>query len=61
MGKILQKCTKCNQYTMRKKICPFCGAPTANPRPIKFSLEDKYGIYRRRIKRRMMGLKDNNQ
>ncbi|MHC1590680.1 MAG: nucleolar RNA-binding Nop10p family protein [Candidatus Helarchaeales archaeon] len=49
VGKILRKCTKCHEYTMRKETCPYCGAPTMNPRPMKFSLDDKLGTYRRRL------------
>ena len=42
------KC-RCGQYTMLKQ-CPACKAPTATPRPPKWSPEDKYGKYRRQAK-----------
>jgi len=45
MKKIL-KCSKCSKYTM-KEICPDCKTKTINPKPAKYSIEDKYGKYRR--------------
>lgn len=42
------KC-KCGQYTMQNQ-CPKCGSPAENPRPPKWSPEDKYGEYRRKAK-----------
>ena len=44
------KCEKCSRYTMKKE-CPKCGASTVSTRPPKFSLEDKYGKYRRLAKK----------
>jgi len=43
-------CPKCNTYTM-EEICSVCKVPTVNPHPPKFSPEDKYGKYRRIIKK----------
>lgn len=51
MRKIL-KCPKCNNYTLNEK-CIKCKVETRNPRPPKFSLEDKYGVYRRKLKREL--------
>jgi len=34
-------------YSLREK-CPVCGLPTSTPHP-KYSPEDKYGEYRRKI------------
>lgn len=51
MGKILRKCTNCNNYTMNKLICPYCGGQTKNPHPPKYSTQDKYGKYRRAAKK----------
>jgi H/ACA ribonucleoprotein complex subunit 3 len=31
--------------------CPKCGNPAVNPKPAKYSPEDKYGGYRRQAKR----------
>ncbi|MFQ6088854.1 MAG: RNA-protein complex protein Nop10 [Candidatus Methanofastidiosia archaeon] len=45
----LRKCFKCGRYTL-KSIC-ICGEKTSSPRPPKFSLEDRYGKYRRRLKK----------
>ncbi len=46
--KHILKCSKCGKYTL-KKIC--CGVKTISPKPAKFSPEDKYGSYRRRVKK----------
>ncbi len=43
-------CPKCNKYTL-KDLCPLCNTPAVNPHPPKFSPEDKYGKYRRLIKK----------
>ncbi|MEW6063266.1 MAG: nucleolar RNA-binding Nop10p family protein [Nanoarchaeota archaeon] len=43
------KCNGCQIYTL-KKICRLCGSNTISPKPGKFSLEDKYGLYRRKYK-----------
>ena len=45
----IMKCPKCAKYTLKEK-CPKCGASTIKPRPAKFSIEDKYGSYRRKAK-----------
>ena len=41
-------CENCGNYTM-KNICA-CGAKAITPKPAKFSIEDKYGSYRRKAK-----------
>jgi H/ACA ribonucleoprotein complex subunit 3 len=43
------KCLKCNTYTLEGS-CPYCKTKTLNPKPAKFSIEDKYGHYRRLAK-----------
>ncbi|MEA3282180.1 MAG: RNA-protein complex protein Nop10 [Euryarchaeota archaeon] len=48
-SKIL-KCSECGRYTL-KAICPTCGAAAINPSPARYSPEDRYGAYRRRMKR----------
>ncbi len=42
------KCTGCGKYTM-KESC-ICGSKALSPKPPKFSPEDKYGEYRRKVK-----------
>ena len=46
--KAILKCGKCGKYTM-KDAC-VCGGGCLTPKPAKFSLEDKYGSYRRKAK-----------
>ena len=36
-------------YTL-KESCPACGKATASPGPAKYSPEDRYGQYRRKLK-----------
>jgi len=48
--KKIMKCPDCNTYTL-KDSCPNCKIKTINPRPAKFSPEDKYGKYRRLAKK----------
>ncbi|MAE13362.1 ribosome biogenesis protein [Candidatus Woesearchaeota archaeon] len=47
MNKLL-KCTACSEYTLHSPCS--CGNPARSPRPVKFSIEDKYGNYRRKAK-----------
>ncbi|MFH0859728.1 MAG: RNA-protein complex protein Nop10 [Candidatus Altiarchaeota archaeon] len=42
------KCEKCGEYTL-KSACPKCGARAKTVVPPKYSPEDKYGEYRRRM------------
>lgn len=49
MANYINKCNNCKTYTL-KLICPNCSNPTINPKPAKYSLEDKYGEYRRKAK-----------
>ncbi len=46
------KCKQCGEYTLNEKKCSKCGGKVGNPRPPKFSPEDKYGDYRRKAKRK---------
>ncbi|MFW9974917.1 MAG: RNA-protein complex protein Nop10 [Candidatus Thorarchaeota archaeon] len=48
----LFKCGKCGQYTLEQVKCPKCGGVVFSPKPPKYSPEDKYGVYRRRAKRK---------
>ncbi len=49
----IKRCNSCGTYTF-KEGCPGCGAATTSPHPPKFSPQDKYGKYRRRLKREAM-------
>ena len=46
--KSILKCENCGKYTL-KSVC-VCGAKATTPKPAKFSIEDKYGAYRRKAK-----------
>lgn len=43
------RCTACRTYTF-KATCPQCGQRAASPIPPKYSPEDRYGDYRRRLR-----------
>lgn len=43
------KCPKCGKYTLSEK-CSNCSAKTLSVKPAKYSVEDKYGKYRRMAK-----------
>jgi H/ACA ribonucleoprotein complex subunit 3 len=42
------KCKACQEYTL-KTICPKCGQKCNVPVPARYSPEDKYGEYRRKL------------
>jgi len=50
MDSNIAKCMACGAYSYGSK-CLKCGAATASPHPPRFSPEDKYGHYRRRLKK----------
>ena len=50
MAKIILKCAECGSYTLKDK-CD-CGGKALDPRPAKYSPEDRYGVYRRLAKRK---------
>lgn len=50
----IRKCTRCGRYTLAQDKCPLCGAPVRNPHPAKFSPEDRYGRYRRMLKKMLL-------
>jgi len=50
--KHIKYCPKCNIYTLQDK-CPKCGSKTIINKPPKFSPEDKYGKYRRQLKKEL--------
>jgi len=43
-------CPKCQEYTLQA-ACPRCGGRTSSRAPAKYSPEDTYGTYRRKLKR----------
>jgi len=49
----IMKCPSCGTYTL-KLSCGKCGAKTAHAQPAKYSPEDKYGKYRRMMKKEMV-------
>lgn len=49
----LHYCKNCKKYTLEQS-CSICKRETTLPRPPKYSPEDKYGEYRRQIKREIL-------
>ncbi len=49
-GVFLKKCSQCGKYTLEQTTCPYCGGKLVSAHPPKFSPEDKYGKYRRKMK-----------
>ena len=47
--KLINKCSTCSKYTLSKEICPECSGKTKSAHPARFSPEDKWGVYRRRL------------
>jgi len=47
---LLLRCPSCGKYTL-ESLCPNCTIMTINPDPPKFSIQDKYGSYRRKMKK----------
>jgi H/ACA ribonucleoprotein complex subunit 3 len=50
MSQMLRKCTRCGKYSLHT-VCPFCGSETKSAHPMKFSITDRFGKYRRKLKR----------
>ncbi|HSV42866.1 MAG TPA: RNA-protein complex protein Nop10 [Methanomassiliicoccales archaeon] len=46
----LRKCGACKEYTLQE-TCPRCGARTDVPIPPRFSPDDRYGKYRRMLRK----------
>ncbi len=51
---LIHRCTGCGEYTL-KDACPACGGQATPNRPAKFSPEDHYGEYRRKLKQMERG------
>jgi len=49
MKTLLRKCPTCLTYTL-KAACPRCGATTVMALPARYSPQDRYGHYRRRLR-----------
>jgi len=49
MPKIILRCIKCGKYTLSGECS--CGGKTIDPRPAKYSVEDKWGEWRRKYKK----------
>ncbi|MBI2147685.1 ribosome biogenesis protein [Candidatus Woesearchaeota archaeon] len=48
MAEHILKCQACGMYTMNTQCS--CGGKAVNPKPPKYSPEDKFGGYRRKAK-----------
>jgi Predicted Zn-ribbon RNA-binding protein len=49
----MKKCRSCGEYTLKDK-CPYCGGDLGVVYPPKYSPEDKYGKYRRILKKQLL-------
>jgi len=45
---LLHVCRACGRYTLAT-TCPECHGATRSPHPARFSPQDRYGDYRRRL------------
>jgi len=50
MAEHILKCVKCGKYSMNEGCS--CRGKAVSPRPPKYSPEDAYGEYRRKVKRK---------
>jgi len=48
----MKRCKSCGEYTL-KDTCPYCEGEVGVIYPAKYSPEDKYGKYRRMLKKQM--------
>ena len=55
----MKRCNSCGEYTL-ESICPYCGGDLGEIFPPKYSPEDKYGKYRRKLKKQLL-LEDLNE
>lgn len=49
---LMRKCPSCRAYTLRAR-CGKCRVETRSVGPPRFSPQDRYGAYRRRMKKEM--------
>ncbi|MFQ6124175.1 MAG: RNA-protein complex protein Nop10 [Candidatus Heimdallarchaeota archaeon] len=52
--KLLRKCSVCGRYTLSESDCPECGGETRSAHPARYSPEDKWGKYRRKLHQKNM-------
>jgi H/ACA ribonucleoprotein complex subunit 3 len=48
-------CQSCEEYTLQLR-CPRCDKQTVQRKPPRFSPQDHYGSYRRRLKKEQKGV-----
>ena len=48
---LMHKCTGCGEYTLKTDVCPHCAGKVDSSKPAKYSPEDHYGEYRRKLKK----------
>jgi H/ACA ribonucleoprotein complex subunit 3 len=48
----MKRCNSCREYTLQD-VCPHCGGDVEVIYPPKYSPEDKYGKYRRILKKQL--------
>ena len=49
----MKLCKECGEYTLQE-VCPECNVKTGVIFPARYSPQDKYGKYRRILKRQQM-------
>ena len=49
MKTLMRRCTSCWTYTFKSE-CPECGSDVMNPLPARYSPQDRWGKYRRKLK-----------
>jgi len=54
MKSMLMRCIVCKRYTMGDR-CPSCGASAERRAPARYSPQDRFGKYRRRLMRESGG------
>ncbi len=47
---LLRRCVSCGRYTLATDQCPTCSGALRTPHPPRFSVDDKYRLYRRRLR-----------
>ena len=57
MRTAMRRCSACWRYTLAE-ACPSCGGRASMPLPPRYSPEDRYGRYRRKLKEIVEGEKD---
>jgi len=53
----MKRCRSCGEYTLKDK-CPHCDGEVGVIYPAKYSPEDKYGKYRRILKKQQLKNKE---